>query len=169
MGALLLIFGFGVVAIVLWLACAALDEEAGQGHSSAFGIWCGGLAVLPTVFAVVAIFFWIVMGLTTRSTVNDMVAFYESNQHNFTYAVESTEDVNIVSSNSGLIDVAYWEQGKLTGVRIQEQRNHANRYNRTLQNYRDKNTHWFLGVFYHDPPDHLKPIILLEVAEPSSP
>lgn len=151
-----------VLAVVLWILCAHLNSRAGHGYSSDWGFFCGFFAGLATIVASVFFIVWGVAALDTRTTVNDMVTFYESNQHNYRYAVENTEDVNIVAAEPGLIDVAYLEQGKLTGMRIQEFRDRVNLYNRTLRNYRDKNTHWFLGAFYHNPPDYLKPIVLTE-------
>lgn len=158
----LIIFVPIIVAICLWALCAMLDDNAGPHNHSQLGIFFGFLGGITTVVASVFFIVWGVAALDTRTTVNDMVAFYESNQHNYRYAVENTEDVNIVAAEPGLIDVAYLEQGKLTGMRIQEFRDRVNLYNRILQNYRDKNTHWFLGAFYHNPPDYLKPIVLTE-------
>lgn len=151
-----------VLAVVLWFLCAYLNSRAGRGYSSDWGILCGWFGVLATIVALAFFLVWGVAALDTRTTVNEMVAFYESNQYNYRYAVENTEDVNIVAAEPGLIDVAYLEQGKLTGVRIMEFRDQVNWYNRTLRDYRDKNTHWFLGEFYHNPPDYLKPIVLTE-------
>lgn len=151
-----------VLAVVLWVLCAYLNSRAGRGYNSNWGIFCGFFGALATIVALMFFLVWGVMTLDTRTTVNEMVAFYESNQYNYRYAVENTEDVNIVAAEPGLIDVAYLEQGKLTGVRIMEFRDQVNWYNRTLRDYRDKNTHWFLGAFYHNPPDYLKPIVLTE-------
>ena len=167
MNTVLILFIPIVLAIILWVLCTYLDDRAGTANNSGTGILAGIFAGILTVYSMIVLIIWFSMALSTRGTVNDMVAFWESNQHNFVYAVQTTEDVNIVSSSSGIADVAYWEQGKVTGARIQEERDRANWYNRTLQNYLDKNSQWFLSIFYHDPPDSLKPIVLLKPAAPS--
>jgi len=156
-------------AIVFVGSLAAFDilksrKKFGDEKSWSRGITACVGAIAVIAFFVVALVYSIVY-YKDLSDVAEMESFYESNLGAYVYTVERTGDIELTSSEPGILDVAYLNIGKVTGARLRELRDKVTWYNNRLQKSIRYNASWFLDGFLPDAPEYLKPIVLTGVVD----
>lgn len=117
------------------------------------------LAASSLILFVVIVFLWPVLYFSTLNDVNNLEAFSDSTFPAYVYAIEQTEDVEIIASQPGMLDVAYLEQSAQASSRIKELRDKVDWYNSKLEKLRARKATPF-GILMYEVPGRLKPIIL---------
>lgn len=87
-------------------------------------------------------------------------AFYHDTLSAYEYTVEATGNIEIKNAESGLIDIAYQEQGVATSERLKELRDRVEWFNARLRHYERFNGFFIADPFLADMPDGLVPITL---------
>jgi hypothetical protein len=87
-----------------------------------------------------------------------MEAFYHDTLSAYEHTVTATGNIEITNAESGLVDIAYQEQGVATSERLRELRDRIEWFNARLWHYERFNTFFIADGFLADLPGDLAPI-----------
>lgn len=130
---------------------SSLLEDAGWGGISMSGF----LTVVGIVIAVAIV-------LTSTSSVNSKVAFYDTNASVYREAVALAKEGVERSQESTFVEGANFEQVKAFIDTVNDMRGDVQSFNRGIVSHRYWQDSFMFGMFWRNLPDRIKPIEQLE-------
>lgn len=149
-----------IVLIAFFILSLVVLVEAIQIDSGALGIPSMIVMVVSCIMLFVISIVWPVRYFTSVDEIASMEAFYHNTLDAYEYTVIATGEVNITNAETGLLDIAYKDQGVATSERLRELRDKVEWYNARFRHYERFNTFFIADSFLADLPDDLIPIRL---------
>lgn len=124
---------------------------------TAFGFTVGSVLV---VLFLISVMIGTSMRYGTTGEALSLETFYRDTLSAYEYSIKATGEIEITNADSGLVDIAYQEQGAAASLRIVELRDKVDWYNRKLRWFNHFNTMWIADGYLADLPKDLRPIEL---------